>query len=178
MAMFYLECHPETPTKTIEVVAVNFAPGVGPLWFEFHVTPATSLHLPKPADPERADELWRTTCFELFAKPMGGEAYFEFNFSPSFRWAAYVFDGYRTGMREFPSHDPEIAINPSLMETFFLAVESMPELPNLAMRLGFSAVIEELDGTKSYWALAHPPGKPDFHHPDCFVLDLPALPRA
>ena len=35
------------------------------------------------------------------------------------------------------------------------------------------AVIEEADGTKSYWALAHPPGAPDFHHPDCFVLDLP-----
>lgn len=37
-----------------------------------------------------------------------------------------------------------------------------------------SAVIEEADGTKSYWALRHPPGKPDFHHPDCFALELPA----
>ena len=37
----------------------------------------------------------------------------------------------------------------------------------------FRAVIEEKDGTKSYWALAHPPGEPDFHHPDCFALDLP-----
>lgn len=39
---------------------------------------------------------------------------------------------------------------------------------------GLSAVIEEADGTLSYWALAHPAGKPDFHHPDCFVLELPA----
>jgi hypothetical protein len=38
---------------------------------------------------------------------------------------------------------------------------------------GISAIIEEADGTKSHWALAHPPGEPDFHHPDCFVLDLP-----
>jgi hypothetical protein len=22
--------------------------------------------------------------------------------------------------------------------------------------------------------LAHPPGKPDFHHSDCFALELPA----
>ena len=29
----------------------------------------------------------------------------------------------------------------------------------------------------SYWALAHPPGKPDFHHPDCFALELPAARR-
>lgn len=39
-----------------------------------------------------------------------------------------------------------------------------------------TAVIEETDGTKSYWALAHPAGKPDFHHPDGFVLELPAAP--
>jgi hypothetical protein len=40
-------------------------------------------------------------------------------------------------------------------------------------RLGISAIIEEKDGSKSYWALAHPQGKPDFHHADSFVLDLP-----
>lgn len=42
-----------------------------------------------------------------------------------------------------------------------------------ALQIGLSAVIEEMDGTKSYWALAHPAGKPDFHHPDCFTLELP-----
>ena len=41
--------------------------------------------------------------------------------------------------------------------------------------MGLCAVIEEKDGTKSYWALAHPPGdKPDFHDPACFALELPA----
>jgi len=38
--------------------------------------------------------------------------------------------------------------------------------------IGISAVIEELNGTKSYWALAHSPGKPDFHHPACFAGQL------
>jgi hypothetical protein len=33
-------------------------------------------------------------------------------------------------------------------------------------------VIEETNGAKSYWALKHPPGKPDFHHADGFVLEL------
>lgn len=42
------------------------------------------------------------------------------------------------------------------------------------MQIALSAVIEEKDGTKSYWALRHPPGKPDFHHPDCFALTLEA----
>jgi hypothetical protein len=38
-------------------------------------------------------------------------------------------------------------------------------------------VIEETNGRLSYWALAHPPGKPDFHHSDCFALELPAVVR-
>jgi hypothetical protein len=47
--------------------------------------------------------------------------------------------------------------------------------PNAAWRIGLSAVIEETNGLKSYWALAHPPGKPDFHHKDCFAHTLPPL---
>ncbi|WP_423604253.1 DOMON-like domain-containing protein [Sphingomonas sp. MS122] len=43
-----------------------------------------------------------------------------------------------------------------------------------AWEAAISAVIEESDGTKSYWALDHAHGKPDFHHPDCFALELPA----
>jgi hypothetical protein len=35
-------------------------------------------------------------------------------------------------------------------------------------------VIEAIDGTLSYWALAHAPGSPDFHHLDCFALELAA----
>lgn len=46
--------------------------------------------------------------------------------------------------------------------------------PRGAAKIGLSAVIEETDGTKSYWALAHPDGPPDFHDPACFVLELPA----
>jgi hypothetical protein len=33
-------------------------------------------------------------------------------------------------------------------------------------------VIEDADGSLSYWALAHPPGRPDFHHTEAFALDL------
>jgi len=40
--------------------------------------------------------------------------------------------------------------------------------------VGLSTIVEENNGRISYWALAHPPGKPDFHHPDCFRLELPA----
>jgi hypothetical protein len=38
-------------------------------------------------------------------------------------------------------------------------------------------VIEDQSGGVSYWALAHPPGKPDFHHADGFALEFsPVVP--
>jgi hypothetical protein len=40
------------------------------------------------------------------------------------------------------------------------------------LRVGLSAVIEEINGHRSYWALAHPPGNADFHHSNCFALEL------
>jgi len=42
-----------------------------------------------------------------------------------------------------------------------------------AWRLALTAILEDDQGVKSYWALKHPPGKPDFHHADGFVLELP-----
>jgi hypothetical protein len=41
-----------------------------------------------------------------------------------------------------------------------------------ALRLGLSMVVEDTDGVLSYWALRHPPGKPDFHHTDAFASQL------
>ncbi|MFC7497623.1 hypothetical protein ACFQRC_00110 [Enterovirga sp. GCM10030262] len=55
------------------------------------------------------------------------------------------------------------------------ALLEVPDLlPDMPWQLGLSAVIEETNGRKSYWALAHPPGDPDFHHEDCFALELAA----
>jgi hypothetical protein len=32
--------------------------------------------------------------------------------------------------------------------------------------------VEDRSGSLSYWALRHAAGKPDFHHPDAFALEL------
>jgi len=139
--------------------------------------PSGDLHLPPITSPSRSDELWRHTCCEAFLRLPSG-AYHEFNFAPSTQWAAYCFDGYRSGMTA-----PEQALVPRITRQtspygFKLRVELdlgwISELPPAApWRLGVSAVLERTDGGISYWALAHPPGKPDFHHPDSFVLELP-----
>ena len=172
--MLKLVPHPGFPPKRITGVGVQLAwDEQGALWLEYCVHGAEALALPSEADPRRADGLWKTTCFELFCTKPDLAGYYEFNFSPSFEWAAYAFDGYRTGMRELSADDPEIQIS-STGKHFFLAAEPWPpELLLGATRLAPTAVIEETDGTKSYWALKHPADKPDFHHPDGFVLELP-----
>ena len=170
--------HPEAPARTVtsiraQIQSFNFEEFA----LEFEVTSTSDLVLPTMGQPERREGLWRTTCFELFVKPAGGEAYFEFNFSPSFAWAAYAFGAYREGMRDLEMRfDPEIVISPH-GDWFWLLAELDPSVFSAGpASIGLCAVIEERDGTRSYWALAHPPGKPDFHHPSCFALDLPPAP--
>ncbi len=128
--------------------------------------------------PDRADELWKHTCFEAFLQPVGELGYLEFNFAPSMQWAAYRFDGYRQGMR--PANVPPWSVSgflPSKALELSVNVEpgrfARPDLPAPAWRLGLAAVIEDVDRSRTYWALAHPSDKPDFHHPDSFILDLP-----
>jgi hypothetical protein len=171
--IFHLTRHPNTPANRISIVQAQLVRCAdGGFWIEYLVNNGRSLSLPPRQSPERADELWKSTCFELFARSKGSQAYLEFNFSPSFQWAAYAFTGYRAGRCDLPTQDPEICISPA-EDWFFLAVEALPDLGPEPLQFGMSAIIEEIDGTKSYWALAHPPGQPDFHHPDCFILELP-----
>jgi len=126
--------------------------------------------LPPQKPARRTDGLWQSTCFEAFVS-YGHEAYREYNFAPTSDWAAYDFDAYRTGMRDASSTVDRFEQGRTGNE-FRLEVQVLVALP--VSRLGLSAVIEEIDGTKSYWALRHPSGKPDFHHADCFAIALAA----
>jgi hypothetical protein len=176
-----LKCHPDsrcTAAARIEVEVARRQPGS--LVLCYVVTgKMRGLRMPTVTAPARTDGLWRHTCFEAFVRASPSAAYYEFNFAPSMQWAAYGFGGYRSGMRVAsgigaPGFEVE-----SSEECYRLRVspelDRLPGLPgDAAWRLGLSAVIEETSGRKSYWALAHPPGKADFHHSDCFALELPA----
>lgn len=132
--------------------------------------------LPSIADPARSNGLWRHTCFEAFLRADEGEAYYEFNFAPSRQWAAYRFDAYRTGMRVTDHVEPVISVDADEAGFKLEASLTFSGFPaNATWRLGLSAVIEESNGNLSYWAIRHPRGKPDFHHPDSFVLELAML---
>jgi hypothetical protein len=141
----------------------------------WRVEGARQLVVPAFAGKGRADELWKTTCFELFLKPLGGGAYCELNLSPSERWNAYDFDNYREGMRERPfPREPECALRQGSSFAIFDAAIPRDAMPAGECAANFAAVIEEQGGVLSYWALAHPRAKPDFHDPACFVAELAA----
>lgn len=169
--------HPDTPCDAVDRIEVNLARSEpAGLALRFVVTgDIASLRLPAPVERVRADELWRTTCFEAFLRK-GGEGYYEFNLSPSNRWAAYGFDGYREGMTSPEgvrlSHLTQRTDGRLYEMVATLDLAGLADLPAGDWRLGLSAVIEETSGRKSYWALAHAPGKPDFHHPEAFAYDL------
>ncbi|HEX4736245.1 MAG TPA: DOMON-like domain-containing protein [Allosphingosinicella sp.] len=180
-----LKSHPETPPNSIRAVDVEVVMTDPDDILLRYFVDGSGLSLPEWESSGRADELWTTTCFELFLAETSGETYYEFNFSPSSQWAAYVFDRYREGRQDltvtvepfverFPEIEPEDGAPLYVLD----ADLDLSDIPPVRMRMGLSAVIEEQDGTKSYWALAHPAGKPDFHHPDCFTLELPPPARS
>lgn len=136
---------------------------------------AARLLVPPFKGKGRADNLWRTTCFELFVRPDVGSSYCEFNLSPSEQWAAYDFSSYRQGMTERPAgQDPVCTLRQGTGLAIFDAAIPRGALPPRPWHYGLCAVLEEQGGVKSYWALRHPEGPPDFHHGTCFVAPLPA----
>jgi hypothetical protein len=176
-----LVAHPRTPAPlpaTLFAEARRVSPAV--LRCEFVLqADLTRLVLPPPRTGARRDELWRHTCFEAFVSAPEGPGYCEFNFSPSGDWAAYQFEDYRCGMAPAPvrtapalqvdTRPGRLALSATLELGGLAALERTPQL-----QLALAAVLEDRQGALSYWALAHAPGKPDFHHRAGFALELHA----
>ena len=148
----------------------------GRLMLRYRVDGCGSLVVPPFRGKGRGEDLWKTTCFELFLYDGAGR-YREFNFSPSGQWAAYAFSGYRNRSENLePRRWPEIK-HESGSEVFMLTVFVDRRELEGAERAALAAVIEERGGRPSFWAMSHAGLKPDFHDPACFRIPLPA-PRA
>jgi len=160
----------------LTLVATVAAMGAGTLRFEYRLAGnLANVAIPGRAPARRAERLWERTCFEAFVAPTAAAGYCELNFSPSTEWAAYEFDGYRLGMRPLePGAPPTVAVVEAGNE---LRVTASMELPALARapwpwRVGLTAVVEDRAGERSYFALAHPRAKPDFHDAAGFAISL------
>jgi hypothetical protein len=172
-----LAAHPDFPLAAVAgIEAVALRHGTH-LTLTYRLSGRTAdIVLPQPAASLRRDELWRTTCFEAFIRPGDSEAYFEFNLAPSGEWAAYSFSGYRSEMANAEVAPPVIAFSAGPDGWALTATLGLPDIAAVPWRIALTAVIEEAGGRKSYWSLAHAPGRPDFHHASGFILELPEGP--
>jgi hypothetical protein len=170
--------HPATPCAAVRALSADIArlPD-GVLALDFLLEGAIAqLRIPARRPGVRSGELWKHTCFEAFIALGDEPGYFEINLAPSGDWAVYQFTGYRAGMA--PSEalgTPQISVRADQgrlqLEARFVAGGTAPFALD-ATRVALATVVEAEDGRLSYWALRHPPGKPDFHHPDGFVLGI------
>lgn len=169
-----LKSHPAFQPAEVSGVSVRWTQlGDGRLMLRYRVDGCGALVVPPFKGHGQADELWKTTCFELFLYDGEGR-YRELNFSPSGQWALYSFAGYRNRageavLRDFPEIKHEKGDNVFVQTVF---IDSTILLG--AERAALSAVIEEKGGRPSYWALAHNGLKPDFHDPFGFRIPLPS----
>ena len=136
------------------------------------------LRIPTPHAPAPADALWRTSCCELFLASANPSGYREFNFSPAGQWWAGDFLDYRAPAPLPPAIPtaPAIAVERDedrLRLDVALDRTALPKGDTL--RLALSVVLEANDSQFGFWALAHPSGKPDFHHHAGFALSLGAM---
>jgi hypothetical protein len=177
MTEMRLICHAQSLAGGIEGIGVTIRLGMrGDITLAYRLSgKLDALEIADPAKPGRANELWKSTCFELFIGNFEDENYLEYNFSPSHQWAAYQFAGYRADMVDLETSAPNIWVEQDADALTLIATLALPEAwRGRDLRAGLSAVLATKSGDISYWAVAHPPGKPDFHHKDCFAVQLEA----
>jgi hypothetical protein len=130
---------------------------------------------PASATPCRCDDLWTTTCFEVFLAEPGTGPYWEANLSPSGDWNVYRLSGYREGL----APEPAIVALPFVVVrdgggldlAATLDLGALP-LAGRPLELAVTAVVELRGGTQLYWALAHRGEEADFHRRDGFLLRM------
>jgi hypothetical protein len=174
-----LTAHPSTPNDAVRGLEVQVrTEDLGLLVFQYSLdADMTRVRVPRSGEGGRADALWKHTCFEAFVAPGEGPGYHELNFSPSLDWAIYRFSAYREGMSPAEiGRAPEISLSRHDDGLMLQSAVHFADLADLRdarrLRIALAAVIEDENGRFSYWGVRHPPGKPDFHHPDGFALEV------
>ena len=176
MKTYRLHPHPAHPPLAVSSVESRlFGRDRNWLRLRWRIEGSGKLVVPPLAGKGRADDLWQTTCFEMFLKPPEGSSYSEFNLSPSERWNAYDFVARRAGMTERTMpRAPVCTTRPGSAFAIFDAAIPAAGLPREECAMALACVIEEVGGHRSYWALEHGGSAPDFHDPACFTARLGA----
>ena len=140
------------------------------------LAPASELIWPAATStPVRRDELWQSTCLELFIAKPNEPSYWEINLAPNGDWNVYRLDGYRQGLQAEPAIQRISLSSDSAADRHQL--QATIELPAALSRAAsleanLCAVLEHANSSNSYWALCHPGSEADFHARAGFVLEV------
>ena len=179
-----LASHPAAPPSPGVEVLASVALDASGLVLRFSVRAAPHLVAvaPRSARPGRRDRLWEHTCCDAFVGTARGDAYLEVNLAPSEDWALWAFDAYRAGMRAAACEAPRMRVlrmpRELRVDAILDAVAVQGFLGPPPYRVGLGAVVEEQDGRRSYFALAHPAKRPDFHACAAWTLEVYPEPGA
>jgi len=169
------------PVRALSASGALHRSGVLALEFQVAAELRELRFVPAACHARRSDELWRQTCFELFAARDDEPAYCEFNFTPSGEWAAYVFADYRRDRRDAAQDRIDVSTQAAaggplrLRAHMNLAAALGLDARALALaswRLNCAAIIEDNAGALSYWAVRHSGAQPDFHDRAGFAIVL------
>ena len=135
------------------------------------------IRFPEPArQPARRDELWLATCFEFFLAVPDQPEYYEFNLSASGDWNAFCMDAYRRVGFRHEERIQDLQLRIKLITNCF-TLDGIVDISPLfhketPIQAGITSVIQTSDGNETYWALAHPNPRADFHLRESFILVL------
>jgi hypothetical protein len=188
-----LTLHPFAQTEASKRLKLSFSVGrtAWEIRFSFALSGGRPVDLANVVLPNRSadtsvrrrDELWKSTCLEVFVGPADGHSYLELNLCLTGDWNVYAFDSYRSGMR--PARDartPALSFESSpsgdllVWSSAISASGSSGEVGEMlsspGLVLGATAVLEYQSGEREYWALVHAGGQPDFHLRESFRVAL------
>lgn len=121
-----------------------------------------------------SEDLWKSTCFEIFLKNRESADYYEFNFNSKGDWNLFYFSNYRERHKNLENVvDVSLVIEKNLNRTILIYRFDLKKLEHLKIpcQINISSVIKT-KAEISYWSQKHNGTKPDFHDPENFSLKM------
>ncbi len=121
----------------------------------------------------RQNDLWKSTCFELFLSELGEKSYWELNFSVDGAWNLYRFDEYRRPQPPKESLDFQLID----LQWEFSKLKIRLKIPDhlKALEACLCSVIQLQSNELHYFSSYHVDSRsarPDFHRRENFTIPL------
>ncbi|SFV50560.1 hypothetical protein MNB_SV-12-26 [hydrothermal vent metagenome] len=161
---YQLKNHFQEKNKTEIYATIELQPSRLKIEYEI-INNLSSYHFPKETKQQRANELWRDTCFELFIANHSSTEYYELNISPSTQWNAYHFKSYKEEMRETDVFSTPSIISHQLDKSYNLSFEMAFQEDIFVKKLSINLAVILLDKEemRHFYAINRCKESPDFH---------------